>query len=179
MIAGRGIDRDPSHLPRKINSKLTLTSRRSTVAVVVVAVVTLAIQKRREGERERRSVTVHRVCHVHVLYRTWLVNSAFDSVHVRLPFSPRACQLARSRATTCSTTTCLCLIAIQRTSRSDESRARSNRCRNRCFGCDFSRSRCEETTRKVGRMVTNFSRGERELEFRRRCRGLAINPRER
>lgn len=30
---------------------------------------------------------MHRVCHVHVLYRTWLVNSAFDSVHVRLPFS--------------------------------------------------------------------------------------------
>lgn len=46
---------------------------------------------------------MHRVCHVHVLYRTWLVNSAFDSVHVRLPFTPRVCQLARSRATTCST----------------------------------------------------------------------------
>lgn len=133
-----------------------------------------------ERERERRSVTVHRVCHVHVLYRTWLVNSAFDSVHVRLPFSPRACQLARSRdnlldATFASSRFNVRVIA----SRSDESRARSNRCRNRRFGCDFSRSRCEETMRKVGRMVTNFSRGERELEFRRRCRGLAINPRER
>lgn len=134
-----------------------------------------------ERERERRSVTVHRVCHVHVLYRTWLVNSAFDSVHVRLPFTPRACQLARSRATTCSTRPLPHLRFNVRViaSRSDESRARSNRCRNRRFGCDFSRSRCEETTRKVGRMVTNFSRGERELEFRRRCRGLAINPRER
>lgn len=137
-----------------------------------------------EAERERESsvtVSLYRVtCHMYRTTRGWrLVNSAFDSVHARLPFSPRACQLASAKYDEpFSTNLCLTTNFNERIIEATKSARKNWNCREDAYWIDsISQGGCVVqldigSTREDGcKFFEEFSKVSRAF--------FVINPRER